>query len=477
MPSEPTPALRRARAVRILLVAALVVAFASLWTAAPSHEFRGDERDYLREAVHVARDGVFSSAPVAETEPSADAYREPAYAWVVAATWRLAGAPVPGDEADWTRGRFVAAARCVRALGALLLAAAAAAAGFAARGAGAARATALASALAVLLSPALRGASGTLDSEILAATLTAAAAAAWIAAVRSPSRTVLLVAAALTGVAPLARGAALVLIPVGALVLASGPAVCAPRRRGARVLLFLLLATLPSALWCARNRSVGGHFALAGRGGQVLWTRAELDRQLAREGIVPALLEWTPLDAARELRRSLAPESRISDYRWRGVGNYFTRSLRRWHVERSNGDPLGAERRLAAEAVATFLRHPLDHLRATVAVGWRGLFAERSPAWSEPLDLTFLLGLALALGFVRRTLLAGRSRRPADLALVAAPLALFLFHALATEFLPRFGVPALPLVWAAALTAWPGAGSGPVPDGVRPGEGRAPAAD
>ena len=55
-------------------------------------------------------------------------------------------------------------------------------------------------------------------------------------------------------------------------------------------------------------------------------------------------------------------------------------------------------------------------------------------------------------------MLAGRALFRRDVllaALLAAPAALFLFHALATEFLPRFAVPALPLAWAALVVAWP----------------------
>jgi 4-amino-4-deoxy-L-arabinose transferase-like glycosyltransferase len=446
---------RIARVANILLASALIAAFASLWFAAPQRGFRLDERDYLREAVHVARDGVFSDAPVAETATRGGAYREPAYAWLLAVSWRLAGATIPVDEEGWAQGAEPAAARVAQRLGALLLAAAAAAAALAARGAGASSATAAAGALAVLLSPALRAASEAPGSEVLTATLIAAAVAFWIAALRSASILPLLAAGGLAGLAPLARGAAFVLLPVGAAILLLGPTDVPARVRRRRALVFALLAALPATVWCARNRAVTGHFALAERGGQVLWTRAELDLQLGQEGLLPALLEWTPLESARALGRSLAPDSRLDAYRWRGPGNFFTRSIRRWHAEReADGDPFVAEARLTAAALGVFARHPWDHLRATVAVAWRGLFAERSPAWLEPVDLTFALGLLLAAVFAWRLLAALRSRRPVELALVATPLAFFLFHALATEFLPRFGLPLLPLVWVVAVGAF-----------------------
>ncbi|HSM13219.1 MAG TPA: hypothetical protein VLA66_04060, partial [Thermoanaerobaculia bacterium] len=149
-------------------------------------------------------------------------------------------------------------------------------------------------------------------------------------------------------------------------------------------------------------------------------------------------------------------DSRLSRFRWRveGERNYFTEALDRWHAEReASGDPLGADRRLAGEAVRGFLAAPGDHLRATLAVAWRGLFAERSPAVAGVLDLRLPLGLGLLAGSVILLVRGARRRDPRPLALLALPLALFLFHAGATEFLPRFGVPSLPLVWAAGVAA------------------------
>ena len=142
----------------------------------------------------------------------------------------------------------------------------------------------------------------------------------------------------------------------------------------------------------------------------MLYSRAELDRQIAREGLLPAVAAWTPVEAVRRAGASRWPEATFSRYEWRGEGNFFTRSLRRWHAERRPpADPIAADRRLGREAMGEFIASPMRHLVATVAVE------------------------------------------------IAVPVALFLFHALLTEFLPRFAVPALPLAWGAVTLALCGA--------------------
>jgi hypothetical protein len=432
-----------------LLAVAVAVALVTLARAPWPAAWQSDERDYLRAAIHLARDGVFSHAPVSDPSPAPDAYREPGYPFALAAAWRATGSEPPADDEAFGRSSPPAAARGARALGIVLLLAAAGAAAAAARFAGAGPLVVAAAGVLVVASPALRGAAATLASESLAAALVAATGAALAAAAGGRPGAAALAGLA-AGLAPLARGSALALAPAGALVLLWAPRDLAPRRRAARALVFVLLALAPAAAWALRNRAAIGHAVLADRGGQVLWTRAELDRELAREGLAPALLEWTPLAAARAERERRFPRSRLARFEWSGEGNYFTRSLRRWSSERERGgDPLAADAALGRAALAEFARRPLDHLRATAAVAWRGLFAERSPAPLAPLDLTFALGLLLAGACLALAAAAARARHPEALALLVPAAALFAFHALATEFLPRFGVPALPLAWAA----------------------------
>ncbi|KAB2949407.1 MAG: hypothetical protein F9K18_15260 [Thermoanaerobaculia bacterium] len=83
----------------------------------------------------------------------------------------------------------------------------------------------------------------------------------------------------------------------------------------------------------------------------------------------------------------------------------------------------------------------------------RGLFAEVSPAWARPFDLAFALGLLLAAGMLLATAHALRRRELATLAYLAPAWLLFGFHVAATELLPRYAVPLLPLAWSALALA------------------------
>ncbi len=429
-----------------------VAALASFWLAPPRAVPTGDERDYLQAAAHLARSGVFSRASLETAVPPRDAYREPGYSFLLGVTWRLVRAELPGEEpGPWAKPSG-AAARAVGVLGALLLAATAVAAGFAARHAGASGRASLAAAVLVVASPALRQAALVPGSEGLGAALVTLAGCGLGLSVARGGAGALALAGLAAGFCPLARGAGIALVPAGVLVLLLLPGSLAFRRRAQRAAVFACLALTPLAIWMTRNHFATGHFVLTDRSGAVLWTRAELDRQIAREGLLPALFAWTPLESARRAGERIWPEATYSRYRWKGEGNYFTRSLRSWNAARlASADPLQVDLSLGREALGQFLRRPREHGIASLAVGWRGLFAERSPALLVPVDLTFGLGLLLAGAFAGVVSTAVRSRHVVPLALLAGPVALFLVHAVATEFLPRFGVPGLPLVWAALL--------------------------
>lgn len=428
-----------------------VVAVLSLGLAPPRVVPTGDEADYFREAIHLARAGVFSSAPVEQLTPTPDAYREPGYSFLLACTWKLVGIAPPTQVPSVTADHLAAAVGAVRALGGFLLLVTAAAVAAAVGAAGGGRAAVVTAAAFVLASPALRQAALTAGSEGLAAVLVALSAAALAGHLAHPSRAQLLLAGLFVGLAPLARGALVVLIPLG-LVLAWRAK--SDDRRSARrrhLALFAFLALAPSGLWMLRNAVALGHPVLADRGGLILSIRAELDRQLGHEGLASALAAWTPSEAVRRWGERRWPEATWRRYAWQREGNFFTRAINRWHAERrAPADSLDVDRRLGREALGEFARHPLRHLVATIAVGWRGLFAEGSPAALVPLDLTLASGLFLALTLGSAWRRAQRERNAALLAVVAWPTALMLFHALATEFLPRFHVPSLPLLWGLA---------------------------
>lgn len=418
----------------------------------------GDEADYLRAATHQARSGVHSSAPISEPAPRPDAYREPGYPFLLATAWRLGGVDLPRTEAEWLDDPSSPAARSVRLLGALLLALTAAVGAAAVQGAGGGFVASVATAALVTASPALRQAALTPASEGLTAALVTLVAFAWIRGVTHPTWRWVALSGVAAGLVPLTRGATLVLIPTGAVLMLLAPRALPLGGRLRRAALFSLLALAPSAAWMTRNLEVTGSFVLADRSGAVLYSRAELDRQIAREGLLPAVAAWTPVEAVRRAGASRWPEATFSRYEWRGEGNFFTRSLRRWHAERRPpADPIAADRRLGREAMGEFIASPMRHLVATAAVAWRGLFAERSPESLLPLDLTCVVAFFLAAAIVRAGALALRGRNFRLAAFLAVPVALFLFHALLTEFLPRFAVPALPLAWGAVTLALCGA--------------------
>ncbi|HUP24094.1 MAG TPA: hypothetical protein VNB06_14280 [Thermoanaerobaculia bacterium] len=438
----------------LLAAAGATAALASLWVAPPAVQSIGDELDYLRAATHLVRGGILSSAPLDDLAPPPDAYREPAYPFLLSVWWRARGELPRAAALDRVVDPAWQTVPGVRALGCMALAVAAISAGLAARAAGVGLSTALAATAIVLASPGLRQAALTMGPEALAAALVALVGCGLVRAVGGGGYGAVALAGVAAGLGVLTRGAGVAVLPAGALVLLAFPVAASPRSRLARAVVFGLIALLPCALWAARNRAVTGHWVLGDRGGQVMWTRAELNREIAAEGLAPALLAWTPLQSARDFGERRWPAARYSRYEWTGEGNFFTRSIRRWRSDRnSHGDVLEADRALGRKALREFVARPGEHAVAGVAVAWRGLFGERSPSWLAPVDLRFVLGLGSATGLVL-LLVTGLLRHDARaLALVAPPLALFFFHAAVTEFLTRFSVPGLPLAWAALAVA------------------------
>jgi 4-amino-4-deoxy-L-arabinose transferase-like glycosyltransferase len=259
-----------------------------------------------------------------------------------------------------------------------------------------------------------------------------------------------LATAIVVGLLPLSRAEGALLLPLALLVdaLASRGLPKPLRLRAGALLAFGLAA--PSALWVTRNARHLGHPVLADRSGLALSVRAALDADVERFGFRSALLAWTPLEVERREDRRSSPEPTWLEYRPLGGDNYYFRTLRRWQEERRRDrDSLAVDALFRRTALERFVTHPWDHLRGAAAVAWRGAFAERSPGWAVPFDLTFALGLALAtaLAFVTATAVAQRALPV--VAFLAPAWILFAFHVAATELLPRYAVPLLPLAWAA----------------------------
>jgi 4-amino-4-deoxy-L-arabinose transferase-like glycosyltransferase len=436
---------------------ALALAFWVLSAPGEHGTLTDDEREYAQAAIHLLRDGVFSHAPPGESV-APDAYREPGYALFVAGVWRLCGADTPATPAALEKNGAAAlrAVRCLRRAQRLALLIAAWGAALAARRLGGGRGAAVAAALLVFASPALRHLSGQLASEALAAPLLTLAAVALAALAERSTAGRAIGAGLLLGSLAVTRAAFAYLLPFAALVplLRSRPPRREPWRR--RFLLaagLLAVSLLPTVLWMVRNARQFGSWTLAERGGVVQLARAELSLDLAREGRWGAVLAWTPGGLARDLHRRWFPASRLHRWEWSGPperANYFVRAIhRRTALLASLGDRLAADAALRREAVAIVRKDPGAYLLSLPPLLWRGLFAERSPAWALPFDLALPLGLLLAIGFVVVLGRAVAQRSGPQLALLLLPTLSFLFHTLVTEQLPRFHQPALPLAWAA----------------------------
>lgn len=450
------------RALAFAFVVLGVVALGlSLGRARPYDRLTEDERDYLYAAANLARSGTLSFAPPGSGEPTADAYREPLFPILLAAGWWSAGLTPPASatevEAIFSQAPLYRSIRWLQ-LGFLTLAAVAS--GWAAWQLAGAKAGAAAF-LFVSASPALHERSVMVMTEVAAAAAIAALAAALVAAARGRVGGAW-TAMAIVALLPLLRAEALLLLPLAGLAVGWYPSSAQAKNRERRLraaFAAFLLAALPSAGWMVRNQWRLGMAALSDRSGLALAVRARLDAEVARVGIGPALLVWTPLDSAQAKAKELAPSSTLADYRWTGAGNFFTRTITEWRRERaaSGGDALAVDAAYRRDAWRRFRSHPGAHLQATLAVAWRALFAERSPPWCEPFDFRFELGLLLlaAVG-----IFAGRAvgRRDAPRFAFLLPfLLLFSFHALATEFLPRYAVPLLPGAWVAVAVLLLGA--------------------
>ena len=444
--------LRRETALSVVILLGAVLSLGALVFGPRPGMLVEDEEEYLNGAVHLVRSGVHSRAPIEVVDPPPDAYREPGVAATIALAWRLGGVELPSSEPEL----LAAAGNPVRTVHVLVIAITAAAAGLAARTLGARPAIAAAVVLFVVSSPALRHWAVLAMAEPMTAMLLTIGALASLRAFTSGGGWTWMWAAALAfGTAPLWRAATIVVLPLVALLPAARRELSL-RRRVAAAMLLLIVAILPASAWSLRNAVALGHFQMSDRNGMVMLARAELDSQIGQEGLAPALLEFAPLHALRQLRTSRYPTSRLAHFSWTGDGNYWTRAGRQWFdAIEVTGDPLAANARMARVAVRRFLEAPADHLVATVATTWRGAFAERAPPWVFPLDDVAIVVVAAFLSLANGALL-WRSARSRDLRpwlLMAPSIVFFAFHALATEGLPRFAAPLLPVAWTGALCA------------------------
>lgn len=442
-------------------LATVGVLFAAGWVAVADGKksaFTDDEREYVQAAINLSRHGVFSHASEPEP-PVADAYREPLYPAFVAAVWLATGVSVPERPEGLLTGESAGsgAVRRVRMAQRLLLLLVAAAVARAATLLGARPAAAALGAAATIGSPVLRSAVDALGTEALAAMLVTASAVGFAEARRRLSPGWILVAGILMGATSICRGAFLLLAPVGFLLMLWTSRDAAKPQRLITWGLLVGAALAPPLAWLARNEAVTGHAVLSDRGGLAAYVRTELGVDVRADGLRRAALAWTPAEWAERLSRAGSSPPLVDSWHWAGGAerpNYFVRSLReRRRLLTSTGDPLAADRQMLRAALRRILADPGEYLVATTAVAWRSGFVERSPGWGRPFDLAFFLGLALAAGLLVTARRVVRTRDGAAAALLLPVVYCFVFHVLATEGLPRYQQPVLPLLWAATAAA------------------------
>lgn len=415
-----------------------------------------DERDYAQAAIHLARHGVFShSAAIGASAP--DALREPGYSAFLAAVWTIAGSEVPLRPEELTAGiaRARGAVRPVQRSQRLLLVLAALGAAAATVRLGGRAGAAVAAFVLVVGSPALARNTDLFASEALAAPLLIAVCLSLACAVARPAVGAVLGGGLLLGLLTLVRAGFAAVAPLLALGLLLLPAGGGGRPRVPRfglATLYLLAALLPLGLWMARNRATLGAFAMDDR--VVLAARVELGADIESEGPSAAVRAWTPWPLPGD--EVGTPPNRFERWSWRpgsAESGFFARAMhRRQELLTRLGDPLAASRVQRREAQAAIVARPARYLRATLPVAWRSLFAERSPRLFHPFDLALPINLALAVAFLMALAHAATGNDRASLALLLPVIAIYIFSCLATEGLPRFQQPSLPILWAAAAT-------------------------
>ncbi len=264
---------------------------------------------------------------------------------------------------------------------------------------------------------------------------------------------------------------ALVAIPLLALslVLFGG----LPRRRALVVFAVTALTfSLTMAPWMTRNYLQFGDFAIAQRGGEVLYTRAVKDGMSAEEyqgafyAYAPPVLrhelfedvlgfhaeDLQPGGRYERLRRSPPGEPEIvklGDVE--GAVSYFGKAkamrIRLENQMAAAGLPESeADRVLQEKAWDMIMGAPAKHLATTIPFAWRGLwsFPVRSVAAAGANLLAFVALLALPF-------LAPWRKRPDWFAFSLMAVGMFWFYALLTHFIPRYSEPMIPLALLAAL--------------------------
>lgn len=448
---DPARAARRLRAVRALLIAALCAVLAGIWLGKPSDYpiVQPDAYENLTAAYNLAHHGVISieddSSPAAR-KPSE--YREPLpivfLAGYIGALPALDDRPL-GDLMFGDAARMLKLSNIVWGvlLTVVMFATIVRYTGSYAWAACATLATHIA------LAPEYND----LYTEVAAAAMLALTCA--MAAVAAQSRRLRWVFAAglLCGAMALTKAAFLYVTAV----LIVGIAVWGLWRLRARDAFALKSAALLGlglvltvAPWMVRNYIHFDKLSMSARGGQVLYTRALKNEMSAEEyrgawfAYAPRPLRWfasrlTGFDKSDlaeggrlvRLMRHVSPKDHPAEAlgRPQDAVSYFAQvKATRAALEMRYPDAgtRAIDKMMKQRALAKIAANPLAHLAATPLFLWRGA------------PYVFLI---LAAGMVY----AGARRDWPLLAYIAPAMALVLFYAALTHFIPRYGDPMLPI--------------------------------
>lgn len=453
----------------IVIAAIALVPVARVGWNNPPAELGSDAVQYFRMTRNLLRHGVFTRAPEQRGNFAPQAYREPAFPVFLAAALlphralvnlpdSALVAPVDGDD-DVVVPISPEGQRVMLLLHRwrlVLLPIMVLLTGLLARALGAGIAASLVAMLAIGLSETVRVQGEILYSENLSMPLligvalcfrrSLAGSTRWLVATGGTTAALVLTKAAYFYLIPCLAAVWIVAalhrrMPTGRIVVASS----------------LLIGSTFAGLapWLMRNWVHFGRVFIAERGGLLLTYRAEYNDMNLVE-YASAFLYLIPAPAAHSLLARLVPQHKYARLdRENPHGFYQTaRDLRTQEIFR-RGAP-AADRYMMAEAWRRIWQRPVRHLAATLPLGWGGMFVEQG-IWrlhdrtvpNIPLLLNPLLFLALAW-------LGGRAIAAREWGVIAVltPFVWSLaFHSLATNNIPRFNEPLLPILWSSAAFA------------------------
>lgn len=333
-----------------------------------------------------------------------------------------------------------------------------------------------------------------LYTELPAGTFLLWSSWALLRAMASPTRKRLLLAGALCGLLCLTKAVFLYAAPLVMLLTAwlwlRGPQQTAPPRYAAGLRfggLMLLGFALVVGPWLLRNQLLLNSLEVSsGRSGYVLFKRALLDQisdaefkagfylfgpNVYQQAVAGTSLQLLPGEATRRDGRAArlngaASEFLLSDksalYAGRPdhVVSFYNRSAAVYvqlvKIFKAGHHPqpeAAADRLMQKVALRYMLAHPLDHLKTSVLLFWRGFWCI-SPISNIPFtpnreaakDIIFVTNVASGLALLVVFGLGLRRTQHRLAVMAALPLAMMGVYTLLSQNLPRFTAPALPLM-------------------------------